>query len=132
MTIAFAGPQLTVTYPSGRNRVLFTDNRKVKEARPDGQTVKIRAHWTETGALEVVTKGGRGGKRTEIFELSNDGKRLFVITGFEGRGPRPIQIRRVYDRPETQEKPAQEKPETKDKPGTQGKPGDEGGDPLPA
>jgi hypothetical protein len=95
MTIVWAAPQLTITYPGGRQRVLFTDGRKVKEERPDGKTVKTQASWTDTGSLEVVTKTDHG-TRTEIYEITNDGRRLFVLIGFEGRGPR--QFRRAYDR----------------------------------
>jgi hypothetical protein len=97
MTIAWAAPQLTVTYPGDRKRVFWTDNRKVREERPDGRKIKTRAHWSDSGALYVITRTD-GGKRTEIFEISNDGRRLFVIIGVEGRGPRPMQFRRVYDR----------------------------------
>jgi len=97
MTIAWAAPQITITYPGDRKRVLFTDGRKVKEERPDGKTAKIRASWTDTGSLEVVTKSDRG-TRTEIYEITNDGRRLFVLIGLEGRGPQPVQFRRVYDR----------------------------------
>jgi hypothetical protein len=113
VTITWADPKLTLTYPSERQRVFFTDDRKVKEDR-DGQTVKVRAHWTDTGSLEVVSKTEHG-KRTEVFELSNDGRRLFVIIAVEGRGPRPFKIRRVYDRAEATDKAE-----------------DEGGEPQPA
>jgi hypothetical protein len=41
-----------------------------------------------------------GVTRTEIYELTNDHRRLYVIVGVEGRGPRPHQFRRVYDRAE--------------------------------
>jgi hypothetical protein len=97
MTIAWAAPQLTVTYPGDRKRVFWTDGRKVKEERPDGRKIKTRAHWSDNGALYVITRTD-GGKRTEIFEISNDGRRLFVIIGVDGRGPRPMQLRRAYDR----------------------------------
>lgn len=97
MTIAWAAPQLTVTYPGDRKRVFWTDHRKVKEERPDGRTIRTRAHWSDNGALYVITRTDSG-KRTEIFEISNDGRRLFVIIGVDGRGPRPMQLRRVYDR----------------------------------
>ena len=108
MTIAWAAPQLTVTYPGDRKRVLYTDNRKVQEQRPDGGKIKTQAHWTDAGSLEVVTKMDDGTTRTEIFELSNDGHRLFVIVGIEGRGPRPRQVRRVYDKLEAPDKEEEE------------------------
>ena len=59
-----------------------------------------------------------GVTRTEILELSNDGRRLFVIVGIEGRGPRPLQFRRVYDRVEKKEQVDRSE--------------DEGAPPLPA
>jgi hypothetical protein len=100
MTIAWAAPQLTITYPSGRQRILYTDGRKAKEARPNGKTATTQASWTETGSLKVVTEGDEGRKRTEIFEITNDHRRLFILIGMEGRGPKPIQFRRAYDRAE--------------------------------
>ena len=99
VTIAWAAPQLTFTYPGDRKRVLYTDGRKVTESRPGGGKTKIRARWQDDN-LEVVTETPDGLTRTEIYEISNDGKRLFVIVGVEGRGPRPRELRRVYDRVE--------------------------------
>jgi hypothetical protein len=103
LTIAWAAPQLTVTYPGDRKRVFFTDGRKVKEDLPQG-SAKTRARWTDGGSLEVVTKMDNGLTRTEIFEISNDGKRLFVIIGLEGRGPQPIKFHRVYDKFDAKDK----------------------------
>jgi hypothetical protein len=100
MTIAWAAPQLTITYPSGRQRILYTDGRKAKEERPNGKTATTQASWTETGSLKVVTEGDEGRKRTEIYEITNDHRRLFILIGMEGRGPKPIQFRRAYDRAE--------------------------------
>ncbi|HEX3527720.1 MAG TPA: hypothetical protein VH988_11695 [Thermoanaerobaculia bacterium] len=104
MTITWAAPQITVEYPNNRKRVYFTDGRKVKEDLPGGKTVKTRASWTDGGSLEVVTKMDNGMTRTEIFEISNDGRRLFVIIGLEGRGPEPIKFHRVYDKLEAKDK----------------------------
>ena len=104
MTITWAAPQITVEYPNNRKRVYFTDGRKVKEDLPGGKTAKVRASWTDAGSLEVVTKLDNGMTRTEIFEISNDGRRLFVIIGLEGRGPEPIKYHRVYDKFEAQDK----------------------------
>lgn len=104
MTITWAAPQITVEYPNNRKRVYFTDGRKVKEDLPGGKSAKIRASWTDGGSLEVVTKMDNGMTRTEIFEISNDGRRLFVIIGLEGRGPEPIKFHRVYDKFEAKDK----------------------------
>lgn len=108
LSITWAAPQLTVTYPGDHKRVFFTDGRKVKEDLPQGRTGKTRARWTDGGSLEVVTKMDNGLTRTEIFEISNDGRRLFVIIGLEGRGPEPIKFHRVYDKFEAQEKEEEE------------------------
>ena len=104
LTITWAAPQVTIEYPNNRKRVYFTDGRKVKEDLPGGRAAKIRASWTDGGSLEVVTKMDNGMTRTEIFELSNDGRRLFVIIGLEGRGPEPIKFHRVYDKFEAKDK----------------------------
>jgi hypothetical protein len=106
--MTWAAPALTVTYPGGRTRVVYTDNRKVKEDRPGGKPMKTQAHWTDSGSLEVVSKMDDGTTRTEIYELSNDGHRLFVIVGIEGRGPKPLQFRRVYDKLEAPDKDEEE------------------------
>jgi hypothetical protein len=111
MTIAWSAPQLTIT-TGDRKRVLWTDGRKLKEETPDGKTIKTRTSWTDDGSLEVVTKMDNGLTRTEIFELTHDGRRLFVLNGLEGRGPRPIQFRRVYDRVEEEKKGAPEPSES--------------------
>jgi hypothetical protein len=100
VTIAWSAPEMTLTYAGEqgeRKRVLYTDGRKVKEERPDGRKIQTRARWTDSGSLEVVTRTDRG-TRTEIYELTNDGKRLYLLIGIEGRGPAPLKIRRVYDR----------------------------------
>src|SRR6185369_7784884 len=104
MTITWAAPQITVEYPNNRKRVYFTDGRKIKEDLPGGRTVKTRASWTDGGSLEVVTKLDNGMTRTEIFEISNDGRRLFVIIGLEGRGPEPVKFHRVYDKFDAKDK----------------------------
>jgi hypothetical protein len=104
LTITWAAPQITVEYPNNRKRVYFTDGRKIKEDLPGGKTVKTRASWTDGGSLEVVTKLDNGMTRTEIFEISNDGRRLFVIIGLEGRGPEPVKFHRVYDKFEARDK----------------------------
>ena len=49
MTIAWSAPQLTVT-TGEHKRVLWTDDRKMKEERPDGKTMKVRSRWTDDGS----------------------------------------------------------------------------------
>jgi len=41
---------------------------------------------------------------TMTNEITNDGRRLFILIGLDGRGPRPMQFRRVYDRAAEEEK----------------------------
>ncbi len=47
--------------------------------------------------MQLVFEVSGGGKVTEDYLRSQDGKRLYVIVGFEGRRGRSIGFRRVYD-----------------------------------
>ena len=61
-----------------------------------GGDLETKAHWQGNDfVVERRVKGG--GKVTEDYLRSQDGKQLFVIVGFEGSGGRSIQFRRVYD-----------------------------------
>jgi hypothetical protein len=96
--ITVAGPQLTLTNADGTPlSVLYTDGRKQSEEKEGVGTVKTQAQWKD-GALEVVTKLPKGKKKTEIYEITHDRKRLYVLTTLEGFGKMPeVTFRRVYD-----------------------------------
>jgi hypothetical protein len=55
------------------------------------------AEWQD-GQLVVVTQSDRGGKTTRTFELSPDGKQLYVSTRMDNpRFNQPVTFRFVYD-----------------------------------
>jgi hypothetical protein len=96
--IAGTGPQLTLSGADGREeRVLYTDGRKVSAEKAGVGTVKTQAQWKD-GALEVVTQLPKGRTKTEIFEMTHDRKRLYVLVTLEGYGRMPtVTFKRVYD-----------------------------------
>lgn len=90
---------------------LKTDGGKNKSKVPgegdDDVQITTRAQWSE-GWLVVSREIDGGGKITETYLRSNDGRRLYVVVQLEvprvgsGRGrdegkSRPIEFRRVYD-----------------------------------
>jgi hypothetical protein len=98
LQIAASGAQLTITeVGEAAPRVLYTDGRKLSEEKAGVGTVKTQAQWEE-GALKVVTKGPKGRTKTEIFEMTHDRKRLYVLVTLEGYGRGSgVTFKRVYD-----------------------------------
>jgi hypothetical protein len=104
--ITGTGTELTLAGADGADqRILYTDGRKRSEERKGLGTVKTQAQWKD-GALEVVTQGPKGRTKTEIFEMTHDRKKLYVLVTLEGYGKMPaVTFRRVYD-PEPAPAPA--------------------------
>ncbi len=104
------GTQLTLLDADGTVRqILHTDGRKVSEDKPGVGTVKTQAQWKD-GALEVVTQLPKGRTKTEIYEMTHDRKRLYVLVTLEGYGRMPtVTFKRVYD-PEPPAAPAEAAP----------------------
>jgi hypothetical protein len=92
------GTALTLAGADGADqRVLYTDGRKTSEEKNGLGKVKTQAQWKD-GALEVVTQGPKGRTKTEIFEMTHDRKKLYVLVTLEGYGKMPtVTFRRVYD-----------------------------------
>jgi hypothetical protein len=106
MALAFAAPAtltigesdstLTVTPDTGAALILYGDGRKVKQAVEGGDDVETKARW-QGNDFVVERKVSGGGKVTEDYLKSQDGKQLFVIVSVDpGRG-RSFEFRRVYD-----------------------------------
>ena len=87
-------PELRITDGLGRERVLYTDGRKIEEERSAG-TMKIRAKWKD-GRVVVATTPEHGPKIKETYAVTADGSSMTVTTTIEGRG-RDLEFRRVYD-----------------------------------
>ena len=81
---------------SGAGLVLHDDGRKVTQIVDGGGDVEIKGHWQGSDFV-VERKVSGGGKVTEDYLRSQDGKQLYVIVKFEGGRGRSIEFRRVYD-----------------------------------
>lgn len=96
LEIAHEEPLVAVQYSGGRSRELFTDGRELEPEAEYGQEA-VTVAWE--GARLIVDADTARGRVTEFWELSDDGKRLFVTTQAE-MGERlsgPVSFRRVYD-----------------------------------
>jgi len=89
--------RVTILDDAGRIRNLYPDGKKHKETDSSGQSTKIKAHW-DGNRLVAESKLGHSGKLTETYELSQDGKQLYVISQLDNSHlSSPLVIRLVYD-----------------------------------
>ncbi len=87
---------VNVQYRDGRSRSIHTDGRELEPDQTRG-IVGGRARWE--GPRLVVENDTPRGQRIEQWELSDDGKRLFVISEIQAGEPfGNISYRRIYDR----------------------------------
>ena len=96
LVVADSGLEVHVRRGSSRERVLYTDGRKIKEERAAG-TAKIRTKRKGgRGEILVVTTDAPDGRDViETWELHADPRVLVVRTDVEGR--RPFTFKRVYE-----------------------------------
>ena len=87
-------PKLSVTDAAGRERVFYTDGRKVEEEHSYGGTTKVTARWKD-GRVEITSAPEKGPRVTETYAVTADRSQLTVTTTFQG-GRRDMTIRRVY------------------------------------
>jgi hypothetical protein len=82
----------------GDKLALTTDGRKVhREPQADGDgAVDIKARWQGNDLIVERSVSG-GGKISEDYMRSVDGKQLYVIVNFDGGRGRSITFRRIYD-----------------------------------
>jgi hypothetical protein len=96
LTIAETDSSVAFTADGGAALVLYSDGRKVTQRVEGGGDVETRGRWHGNDFVVERTVSG-GGKVTQDYLRSQDGKQLYVIVGFEGRRGRSIEFRRVYD-----------------------------------
>ena len=96
LTIAETDSSVAFAADGGAPLVLYSDGRKVTRNVEGGGDVETRGRW-QGNDFVVERKVSGGGKVTEDYLRSQDGKQLYVIVGFEGRRGRSIEFRRVYD-----------------------------------
>jgi hypothetical protein len=98
LTIEQDDKQTTIANDAGQTKNLYTDGKKHKEAGSSGHSTTVKARW-EGDRLVAESKLGHSGKLTETYELSPDGKQLYVVARLDNsRLSAPLVIRRVYDR----------------------------------
>jgi hypothetical protein len=97
-SIALAPGQVTVTDRDGHTRVVKPDGSKARDATVPGGPAQVRASVDKDGALVVEIKPDKGVRRTESFEVSDDGKHLYLTVSFSGGFmARDIKVIRAYD-----------------------------------
>jgi len=96
LTIAQTDSSLAFALDGNAPLVLYSDGRKVTQKEEGGGDVETKGRW-QGNDFVVERKVSGGGKVTEDYLRSQDGKQLYVIVSFEGRSGRSIAFRRVYD-----------------------------------
>ena len=96
VTISETDSTVTLVANSVDTLTLTTNGRKLKQKVVGGGDIEAKAHWQGNDLVVERTVSG-GGKVTEDYLRSQDGKQLYVIVGFTGLRGRSIEFRRVYD-----------------------------------
>lgn len=110
LSIRHRDPELRITDGSGREWVLYTDDRETEDERSLGGTTKVRARWKD-GRLEVTSRPERGPKTVETYAVAADGSQLTVTTRIERRRGSAVEIRSVYDPARPSPPPPPDEPE---------------------
>ena len=99
LTIAQSDSTMAFTADTGAAVTLYGDGRKLKQTVGSGAgdiEVDLKARW-QGNDFVVERKVSGGGKVTEDYLRSRDGKQLFVIVSLDNGRGRSIEFRRVYD-----------------------------------
>jgi hypothetical protein len=89
--------EIDVTDDLGRERVYYTDGRKVPKPK-DEKYQEFDAYWVESYRLVAEYDGTHGARVTRSFEPAPGGKQLYEIVRLERmRSYGPVEIRYVYD-----------------------------------
>jgi hypothetical protein len=90
--------KISIVDENGDERTLYPDGKKHKERDPNGGTTQYKTYW-DGPRLATESKLKHSGKLTETYEVSPDGKRLYVTERVDNSGlAAPLVIRRVYDK----------------------------------
>ena len=97
LTVEQEEKQVTISDDDGQTTILYPDGKKHKGKDSSGPLTNIKAHW-EGNRLVSEGKLGHAGKLTETYELSPDGKELYLVQRLDNSQlSAPLVIRRVYD-----------------------------------
>jgi len=97
LSIAQAEGTITFSDEQGRSQTLQTTNKKQRIPHGD-QSVDVRTKWKDGKLIKKTSLDSRM-TLTETYSVASDPRQLFVLVKLEGSQlPRPIELRRVYDR----------------------------------
>jgi hypothetical protein len=96
LTIVETDSSVTLAPDSGTALALRSDGRKVTQKVDGGGDVEIKGRW-QGNDFVIERKVAGGGRVTEDYLRSQDGKQLYVIVDFDGGRGRSLTFRRVYD-----------------------------------
>jgi hypothetical protein len=95
LTIGETDSTVSFTADTAQAFVLRVDGHKLTQKVDSGGDLEIKGHW-QGDDFVVERKVSGGGKVTEDYLRSGDGKQLFVIVSVD-LGRRTLDFRRVYD-----------------------------------
>jgi hypothetical protein len=97
LTIDQNDKQISITDDADHTETLYADGKKHKGDDSSGDKTGIKTHWNGN-RLVAESKLGHSGKLAETYELSADGKQLYVTSELDNSHlSSPLVIRRVYD-----------------------------------
>jgi len=90
-------PTFRIRLADDSENTFYTDGRMTEDL--EAGLLEAMASWKKGRHIEIERDSPQGGAITEKYELSDDGRQLFVKTKMEGNGRMPkITFQRVYDR----------------------------------
>jgi hypothetical protein len=95
LTIAATDSTMLLTADTGAALLVYSDGRKFKQSVEGGGDVEIKGR-SQGYDFVLERKVSGGGKVTEDYLKSQDGKQLYVIVSVNGLR-RSLEFRRVYD-----------------------------------
>ena len=96
LTLSQSDSTMIIAPDTGAELELHADGRKLKQTVQGGGDIEIKARWQGYDFV-VERKVSGGGKVTEDYLRSQDGKQLYVIVNVEGNHGRSFTFRRIYD-----------------------------------
>ena len=98
MTLSMTGAEVDLVDGLDRKRAFMTDGRKLQKSK-DPNYLEIAAKF-DGHRLVTEEKSPRGDKMSRTFELSEDGRQLYLTLHMTtGRSNTPLVVRYVYDIP---------------------------------
>lgn len=89
--------QISITDDTGRTQTLYPDGKKHRGQESGGGPTAFKSRW-DGERLVAEGKMGHSGKLTQTYELSPDGKHLYVTSRLDNSHlTTPLTIRRVFD-----------------------------------